>query len=299
MFSFTFFDICNILQKVTKNLEYNSKDRKCNFKDDTDFQKYCTSGNCDKDTDKINAACLFLFDEFFKDNSVAKSNINIVEYIMIWLSYMISQTQNGEKGSLNDFYTKHIKNGDEYKKNIEGVTSYQNYKDIIDKNKYFLSMDKSIISKLYDALTSLCSMYVNNDGHVPNCDQCLEAAKNFVDKYEETIKDPNISKNGLYSKVLSILSTLSTDYANLKKKNNDSSSLPSIKTKIYLQKYGFFSFSLLLTNYFYILLLIFGTIVFFIGIYYKYALSGFRNRLKNQYLRKKLKKMKKEWTINI
>ncbi|VTZ78713.1 PIR protein [Plasmodium yoelii] len=291
--------MCSVFQYITKNLEYDSKDGKYNFKDDRDFTMYCTDGTCKEEIDKISAACLYFFDQFFKDNSVAKSNVNIVEYIMIWLSYMLIQTQSRENNSLNKFYTKHIKNGDQYKNNIEGVTAYKNYKDIIDKNDYFLSMDKSIISKLYDALTSLCSMYFNDDGHDPNCDQCKKAANTFVERYEETIKDPNISKNGLYRKILSILYTLSNDYDNLKKKNNDSSSLPSIKTKIYMPIYGFPSLIFLIENNFYILLLIFGTIILFIGIYYKYSLSGFRNRLKNQYLRKKLKKMKKEWTINI
>ncbi|CDR19175.1 PIR protein [Plasmodium yoelii] len=291
--------MCSVFQHITKNLEYDSSYRKYNFKDDRDFTMYCTDGTCKEEIDKISAACLYFFDKFFKDNSVAKSNVNIVEYIMIWLSYMLIQTQTRENNSLNKFYTKHINSGDRYKTGIEGVTAYKNYKDIIDKNDYFLSMDKSIISKLYDALTSLCSMYFNDDGHDPNCDECKKAANTFVERYEETIKDPNISKNGLYRKILSILYTLSNDYDNLKKKNNDSSSLPSIKTKIYMPIYGFPSLIFLIENNFYILLLIFGIIIVFIGIYYKYSLSGFRNRLKNQYLRKKLKKMKKEWTINI
>ncbi|CDS44052.1 YIR protein [Plasmodium yoelii] len=283
---------------ITKNLKYDSRDGKYNFNDDSDFQKYCDNGNCVEETDKINAACLYFFDKLFKDNSASKSNINIVEYIMIWLSYMLSQTQSRGNNSLNKFYTKHIENGKWYKQDV-GVTAYTNYKDLIDRNYYFLTMNKNIISKLYDALTSLCSMYFNDAGHIPKCTECMEAANNFVATYEEVINDPNITKNSLYSKVLSILSTLSTDYDNLKNNIDDSSSLPSIKTKIYLQKYGFLPLSLLITNYFYILLLIFGTIIFFIGIYYKYSLSGFRNRFKKLYLRKKLKKIKKEWTIDI
>ncbi|ETB62128.1 hypothetical protein YYC_01103 [Plasmodium yoelii 17X] len=93
---------------------------------------------------------------------------------MIWLSYMLIQTKSGENNSLNEVYTKHIENDERYKKEINGVTAYKDYKDLIDRNSYFLSMDKSIISKLYDALTSLCSMYVNEDGHVPTCDEYLK-----------------------------------------------------------------------------------------------------------------------------
>ncbi|VTZ79233.1 PIR protein [Plasmodium yoelii] len=272
------------------------------FNSGHNFDKYCPNNSCNSNLGKINAGCLFLFDEFFKDSdnfkSNAKSNINIVEYIMIWLSYTLNKTINGEK-NINEFYNKYIENSDWYKKEITGVTAYKNYKDLIDRNNYFLSMDKSIISKLYDALTSLCNIHVTDAGHVPNCEQCAKAANGFVTNYEGVISDSNITKNGLYRKILSILYTLSNDYDNFKKKNNNSSSLPSIKTKIYMPIYGFSSLIFLIENNFYILLLIFGIIIVFIGIYYKYSLSGFRNRLKNQYLRKKLKKMKKEWTINI
>ncbi|ETB56469.1 hypothetical protein YYC_05556, partial [Plasmodium yoelii 17X] len=245
MFSFTFVDICGIFQKVTKNLEYNSNNGKYNFNDDTDFKNYCDNGNCREETDKISAACLYFFDAFFKNSdnfvSVAKSNTNIVEYIMIWLSYTLNRTNSVENKRLNEFYNKYINGGEKYKKDIEGVTGYTNYKDLIDRNYYLLTMDKNIIYKLYDALTSLCSMYFNDAGHIPTCEECMKDANNFVTKYEEVINDPNITKNRLYSKVLSILSTLSTDYDNLKNNIADSSSLPSIKTKIYLQKYGFLS----------------------------------------------------------
>ncbi|EAA21366.1 PIR protein [Plasmodium yoelii] len=291
--------MCQLLYTVRTSIsDYLDTGGNHYFNSGKNFDKYCTNGSCDSNLGKINAGCLFLFDELI-GNSAAKSNINIVEYIMIWLSYTLSQIKSGEKDNINEFYNKYINSVESYKKGIEGVTAYKNYKDLIDRNNYFLSMDKSIISKLYDALTSLCNMHVTNAGHVPNCDQCEKAANGFVKNYEGVISDSNITKNGLYRKILYVLYTLSNDYDNLKKKNNNSSSLPSIKTKIYMPIYGFSSLIFLIENNFYILLLIFGIIIVFIGIYYKYSLSGFRNRFKKLYLRKKLKKMKKEWTINI
>ncbi|SBW38354.1 Plasmodium variant antigen protein Cir/Yir/Bir, putative, partial [Plasmodium berghei] len=54
---------------------------------------YFTNNNCNINLEKINAGCLYLLDAFFKDSSVfssvAKNNINIVEYIIMWLSYML------------------------------------------------------------------------------------------------------------------------------------------------------------------------------------------------------------------
>ncbi|WBY54665.1 PIR protein [Plasmodium yoelii yoelii] len=227
--------MCNSFCHVMKNFEYDSNSRNYNFKDDQHFQKYCTNNNCKTDLEKINAACLYIFNELFKDSSVfesvAKSNINIVEYIMIWLSYMLSRTKSVEKDSLNEFYTKLIENGEGRKKEID-VTACKNYKDLIDRNYYFLSIDKSIISKLYDALTSLCNMYNKSGEHETDCTKYKEYANDFVSKYEEVINDSNITKKGLYIKVLSTLSTLSTDYDNFKKKYDGSSSLPDIKQRL-------------------------------------------------------------------
>ncbi|VTZ74572.1 PIR protein, fragment [Plasmodium yoelii] len=60
------------------------------FTNKENFDEYCTDNKCNDNLGKINAGFFYLLDAFFKDNSVfnsvAKSNINIVEYIMIWLS---------------------------------------------------------------------------------------------------------------------------------------------------------------------------------------------------------------------
>ncbi|EAA16996.1 putative yir3 protein [Plasmodium yoelii yoelii] len=86
------------------------------FKDDTHFKKYCTGDRCDTDFDKINAGCLYFFDTFFKDilafETAAKRNIYIVEYILIWLSYMLSLKSHEGITNLNDFYDKYIKDGE-------------------------------------------------------------------------------------------------------------------------------------------------------------------------------------------
>ncbi|CDS44070.1 YIR protein [Plasmodium yoelii] len=247
------------------------------FKSDECQKKYCSNNNCDNNFGKINAVCLYFFDAFFKDSSlfehVAKSNINIVEYIMIWLSYMLNLIKKGENDSLNYFYEIYIKGGQNYNKVINGVESYyKNYKDLIDRKKYFLSMNKSIIFKFYEAFKSLCSLYNELDDDNQNCKKYLDDNNDFFKKYEELKKDSSITIDNSYKK---LLSTLLNDYNNLKNKCNGTSSVSSIASKLF------------------IVLSIFGAIAIFLGVSYKYSLFGFRKRFQKQKLREKLKNIKK------
>ncbi|ETB58548.1 hypothetical protein YYC_03877, partial [Plasmodium yoelii 17X] len=130
--------------------------------------------------------------------TAAKGNIYIVQYILIWLSYVLSLIKNEEKGSLNEFYKKYIEKGDNYNNNIDYIVGYKCYKDIIDKNNYILSMDKSIISKLYDAFNTLCDTYIEFDTNNSDCKQDSEKAHQFVEKYKKIIIDHNIGENIRY-----------------------------------------------------------------------------------------------------
>ncbi|EAA19969.1 putative yir3 protein [Plasmodium yoelii yoelii] len=221
---------CGTLIPLRDAFSYVEEDESYRFKTVEDFIDYCTDGECDDDTDKINARCLHVFDAFFKDKSVfendAKGNIYIVQYILIWLSYVFSLIKSEEKGSLNEFYNKYIENGERYKKEINDVTTYKNYKDLIDRNKYILSMDMSIISKLYDAFSTLCDIYIDLDTNNSDCTQDSEKANQFVETYKKIIIDHNIGENIRY---FYVLINLLTDYDNLKKKCGIFPSTPDIK----------------------------------------------------------------------
>ncbi|CDS44474.1 PIR protein [Plasmodium yoelii] len=265
---------------------------------------YCSSNNCISDLEKINAGCLYLLDAFFKDpdlfKSVAKSNIDIVEYIIIWLSYMLSlKKQVGNTSNLQYFYNTYI-NNNMYKKSITGVEQYyKNYKDLIDKTKNLINMDMSNISELYDAFKILCNMYLEFDEESPNCNKHSGKANEFVEKYKKIKEDPNVIEGSPYYK---LLSTLSNDYDNLKNKCDSFPPLSSIeKTKNNVnlserteQISQDASSSSSTTNKLFIVLSIFGAIAFFLGISYKYSLFGFRKRFQKQKLREKLKNIKKK-----
>ncbi|CDU19170.1 PIR protein [Plasmodium yoelii] len=265
---------------------------------------------CKTELDKINAACVWLFNQIIsnKINSLNKEKVKIIViYIMIWLSYKLNKNPDVEITTLNDFYTKYIKNhtdstnckktGIDCSNTLKNKTGYKNFKEFIEENEYFMSMDMNSISNFYDAFKSLCTMHTEFDANNPDCKNYIEKAQEFVKKYEKLNGDSNNIKDSLYSQ---ILSTLSNDYDNFKKDCNganctDIPSLPPIKTKENGAKNPehiseVTSSSSSIANKLIPVLSIFGAIAFFLGISYKHSLFGFRKRSQKQHIREKLKK---------
>ncbi|CDS44050.1 uncharacterized protein PY17X_0100700 [Plasmodium yoelii] len=280
-------DVCEKFKNVWTNLEYDSSTESYKFKDDNDFKEYCTDVNCEEDINKINAACLFLFNELFGSsdsfNSVAKGNINIVEYIMIWLSYMLNFTTIDESGSIELFYEIYIKDCDKYNNKIDGVTAYNSYKDLIDKKEDLISIYVKDISKFHDAFNTLCMMYIEFDSENADCKNYLEKAKKFVEIYDELNEYYNNGKGSPYNQ---LLSTLSNDYNRFKNKCNN---LPSLST---------YSRKLVIKRALIPIAFIFVAVLIFLGIAYKYSLLGFRKRSQKQCLRERIKNIKKKLIIN-
>ncbi|EAA21181.1 putative yir3 protein [Plasmodium yoelii yoelii] len=223
-------EVCETLIPLRNSFSYEEKDESYRFIDDVDFKEYCTNENCVDDTAKINARCLYIFETFFKDKSAfekdAKGNIYIVQYILIWLSYVLSLIKSNQDDNRVHFYNTYIKEGEKYNKNIDDVTTYKNYKDLIDRNKYILSMDMNIISKLYDAFNTLCDTYIEFGTNNSDCTQDSEKAHQFVEKYKKIIIDHNIGENIRY---FHVLINLLTDYDNLKKNCDIFPPTPDIK----------------------------------------------------------------------
>ncbi|EAA20067.1 putative yir4 protein [Plasmodium yoelii yoelii] len=191
------------------------------FLDELDnIKKYCNN-NCNSDLRKINVVCLHFVDDFFGRSSSFKNhnNINIVDYIMIWLSYMLNLIENNSISNLQYFYDTYIKN-DRYNNNIN----------------------------------------------------CVSDSNEFVAKYNDLNKYPNITNESPYNK---ILSTLSTDYDNFEKycgkKGGVCSNFPSIpvikSTKLCTNIWSYIIKST--GNKLFIVLSILGVIAIFCGISYK------------------------------
>ncbi|SCL87927.1 BIR protein [Plasmodium berghei] len=293
------------------------------FHNNGSIRNYCPNGDsgntkeCKTDLDKINAACLWLFEQIIINNidslSKEKSEVFII-YIMIWLSYMLNLKNVNNIKSLKDFYTNHIKNNTHYttcnksdndcSNSLKNKTGYNNFKEIIEANKCFMSINITDMSKFYGAFKSLCEMYSAFDGNTLNCTKNLNHANEFVKKYKELSGDSSITENSSCNQVLS---TLSTDYNNLKNKCNDAQgsnfptlsevNTPQITTKgteqasvtNSAQNSNVTSSSSSIVSKVIPVLSIFAAIPIFLGISYKYSLFGFRKKVQ-KHLREKLKK---------
>ncbi|CAD2109167.1 CIR protein PIR protein [Plasmodium vinckei petteri] len=204
----------------------------------------------------------------------------LAEYAILFLSYKLKQhSQHKYKfAKLNDFYTNHIKNNNHYNTKINGDGS-PTYKEIINKNKDLMNTNE--ISKFNVLFSMLFSLYNEINKKNLNCTNHSNYAETFANKFEELNNDSNINGNTSYRK---LLSTLSDDYNNLKNKCPNFQSLPEIKTPP----------SKLIPA-----LSTVSVIPVFLGIAYKYSLFGIDKLFQRQYLRKKLKKVKKKLKLNI
>ncbi|SCL85998.1 Plasmodium variant antigen protein Cir/Yir/Bir, putative, partial [Plasmodium berghei] len=160
------------------------------FNGDENFNKYCSNQKCDSDLEKINAACLF---------------------------YMLNLKKNERNKNL-EYFNKIYINNDKYQTSIDKVGDCSNYKDLIDKKKYFLDISNENMSKIYNLFKILCNMYTDFDKKNPDCAKYIPKANEFVKNYQELYGDSSITEDSPYYK---LLSTLSNDYDNFKKECSD------------------------------------------------------------------------------
>ncbi|CXH21493.1 BIR protein [Plasmodium berghei] len=278
-----------------------------------DFQNYCHNDNCNTDLEKITVGFLWLLGKYYsisQNRSYNENNTNpFFLYMISWFSYQLNKITGHNSTTINDFYNKKIKNNDKYKKFRDDSSKFTNLDEDLNKKSDFLNINIKDLSKFYDPFKLLCSMYGNaamniNDATLSN------TATSFVNTYTELNNNYN-AKGTAYSQ---ILSALSTDYNNLKTKCKDCSSLPAIKTtqnhvlssknnseqssgqssRQFSAKTYEVTSSSSIGNKLFTVLSIFGAIAFFLGISYKYSLFGFRKRAQKQYLREKIRNIKKK-----
>ncbi|CAD2087448.1 PIR protein CIR protein [Plasmodium vinckei lentum] len=201
----------------------------------------------------------------------------LAEYAILWLRYKLNQSELYNKTSLNDFYTNHIEKNNDYNIKINGDGS-PTYKDIIYKKKDLMNIQE--MTKFSYPFKLLLLLYDKNNNKSGNCDH-LDQAKNFAKEFEELIQISNKIGSSSYNKMLHILSD---DYNNLKNKCTNFPPLPKIKTPLTTLIPALSTFSV---------------IPAFLGIAYKYSLFGVDKLFQRQYIRKKLKKVKKKMKLNI
>ncbi|CAD2094037.1 CIR protein PIR protein [Plasmodium vinckei brucechwatti] len=210
----------------------------------------------------------------------------LAEYAILFLSYKLYQNPEYSGRKLNDIYTKNIETNKYYNNKIKdnGLTC----KEIINRKKDLMNMNINEISKFNGLFSILCKLYNGINKSSLDCKNGSNDANEFVKNFKELNNDSNINGNTSYIK---LLSTLSNDYDNFKiyfaEKCNDCNDLPTLpKVKTPPSK--------LIPA-----LSVFSVIPVFLGIAYKYSLFGVDKLFQRQYLRKKLKKVKKKLKLNI
>ncbi|ETB56459.1 hypothetical protein YYC_05604 [Plasmodium yoelii 17X] len=291
-------NLCEKFENVWEDFpDTLTDDGKYQLKDTTFLNSYCDGNKCDSNLEKINAGFFYLLNQFLGSYGslyYTQNSINVVDYTILWLSYMLILKENSYKNSLEHFYTTFINSDVKYKGIVDNVEDCRTFKDIIEKRHNLMNkdIDKNSISTLHDAFKLLCKMYTDFNKDTSNCKKCSEKANEFVEKYKKLNEDPNNTNGSSYNK---ILSTLLTDYNKLKDKCNGNSSFPSIET---MQNSGLISedtsSSSSIGNKLISVLSVFGAIAFLLGISYKYSLFGFRKRFQKQKLREKIKTIKKK-----
>ncbi|SCL83266.1 CIR protein [Plasmodium chabaudi chabaudi] len=227
----------------------------------------------------------------FENNEVdASEKDKLTQYAILWLSYKLKKNKK-ITAEISDIYGK-------LKHNNEKISEYYNYKEQINN---VMNMDFKFLSKFYEALQILCGISTKFDDDTTNCSNCLGDAKKFVAEYEELNGNPNNTENSSYRKVLY---SLSIEYNNFKNKCPVFQPLSDIKTtqsfvESSLESSEAISPSSSTASKLIAVLSIFVAMPIFLGIGYKYSLFGFDKRLQRQYLKEKLKKIKKKMNLNI
>ncbi|ETB59030.1 hypothetical protein YYC_03322 [Plasmodium yoelii 17X] len=289
--------LCGKIDFLRKHLPDDlKKTTSIDIDDNSNFVKYCpenVSGYniCNTDLDKITAGFLWLLGECYSTLTNRNYNQNNTNafflYIISWLSYKLNQNKGEKFITISEFFTKNVKNSDKYKQFISDAYTIADLKKFMDERNDLLDINIEDLSKFYDTSKLLCNMYgdIEKNKH----DKLPENANDFVNKYA----DLNNKYNNKGDPHRQILSALSTDYNNLNKKYNGVQPLPEITANISALTSEDTSNSSI-GNKLFTVLSIFGAIAFFLGISYKYSLFGFRKRAQKQYLREKIKKIKKK-----
>ncbi|CAD2096740.1 CIR protein PIR protein [Plasmodium vinckei petteri] len=246
---------------------------------DNTIHKYCHYGNtpdkCPDYLEMASSGAIYVL-KTLKDKHRLEDD-KLAEYAILWLRYKLNQKHPYYNTQLNYFYNNYIVKNKCYNNKIKGNGS-PTYKEIIDTKKDL--MDIKEMTNFSYPFKLLLLLYDKNNNKRGNCIH-FDDAKRFANKFEELNKDYNNIEGSSYNKMLH---RLSDDYNNLKNKCTDFPPLPEIKTT---------------PNKLIPVLSTFSVIPVFLGIAYKYSLFGVDKLFQRQYLKKKLKKVKKKLKLNI
>ncbi|SCL83745.1 CIR protein [Plasmodium chabaudi chabaudi] len=269
-------------------------------------------GNCNNEYYKMTSSgVIHLLKNLKKFNL---ENDKLADYAILWLIYKLKIKENNTVINLNDFYDKYIETNKDYNNIINGDNL--TYKKIIDKKKDLMDMNINEIFKLEAPFNILYYLYHQISDQKSFCREYSNYANTFSDQFKNLNEDSNHIIDSSFSQ---ILSTLLNDHNNLINKyckgSCSFSSIPPLSPKKNSEKLSVdisgssveetslatleatpSSSSTLNTV---IPVLSTFAIPVFLVVSYKYSLFGFDKLFQRQYIRNKLKKVKKKMELNI
>ncbi|KEG00176.1 hypothetical protein YYE_04975 [Plasmodium vinckei vinckei] len=308
--SYNIENVYNVFNKIDGYFYENNQNGTTSLLIDSLIHDYChygdTSGKdkCQNNYFKMASSGVIHLLKDLMDKNVSDYD-KLAEYAILWLSYKLNQNKKYSNTKLNEFYTKYIETNNYYNNKINGDGSLT-YKDIINKNNDLMNIKE--ISKFSYPFGILLSLYYLINNKKMDCTKYSEKANEFVQNFETLNNDSNNIEKSSFSQ---ILSTLSNDYKNIKKiyHGKKSCDLPSIPELILqknpvknsgetLGKTPEITSSSSILNTVIPGLSTFAIPVFLV-VAYKYSLFGIDKLFQRQYIRIKLKKLKKKMKINI
>ncbi|CAD2105458.1 CIR protein PIR protein [Plasmodium vinckei petteri] len=254
-------------------------------------------GNCPNYLEMASSGVIYVLKKL-KDNYDLEYD-KLAEYAILWLRYKLNQKDPYFNTKLIDFYTNHIQTNKHYDEKIKGNGSLT-YKEIIDTKKELMNIKE--MTKFSYPFKILLFLYSEIKKNSLNCTKRSNYPKEFAKEFDILNKDYNNIEDSSYNKMLS---RLSDDYNNLKNKydNKDSCNFPDLpqltpKKRLAQNPKATSSSSSISTTLIPALSIV-SVIPVFLGISYKYSLFGVDKLFQRQYIRNKLKKLKKKMKLNI
>ncbi|SCL86159.1 Plasmodium variant antigen protein Cir/Yir/Bir, putative, partial [Plasmodium chabaudi chabaudi] len=229
------YNVCTHIHKVDGLIKVKKTDTGLDIDQVSALKRFCPNdingekrqndedGHCANYVEFLSSAVLLLLKYFKVVDDL--NNDKLAEYTILWLGYKLNQYPHENITTLNDFYTKHIKTNTYYNEKITNASDSNTYMGIIDKKQYLMNVDVNTISNFYEAFGILCKIYYELGDEGTKCEKCYKHAEDFVKKFEILNDDSNNTDGSPYRQ---ILSTLSTDYNNLKNICSVFQSIPDI-----------------------------------------------------------------------
>ncbi|SBW38340.1 BIR protein, partial [Plasmodium berghei] len=183
---------------------------------------------CKTASQRVNAATVLLFNHLFSgDENIESDNKNneYIMYIMLWLSSKMNLITDGTYGSVSDFYTTFIKNGD-VDVDVDD-NYYYDYFDKISEKKEIMKIKIEGMHELYELLKDLCNAINNSSEDSSNCSDCSNFANKWKDQSNKLVeKETKVYEDEYYCDVLL---TLKKAYEKFKKDNGIQNKLPELE----------------------------------------------------------------------